>query len=294
MLPYQLQTVEKFVKLLHPGTKDILEIGSDIGGEVVTAIAQRTRTRVVGINPSLEFPQLIGPSVDNAAFLRVDGRSMPFPDCSFDAILSVATMEHVNGLDVFLTEVARVLRPKGVFYTEFSPIWSSALGHHVYAVVGAKEARFWKPDRNPIPDYGHLLMTADEMREYLHSGPCCEELIDPIIAWIYEGDDLNRYHVEDYKEAFQKSSLIIQDLSYGRSHIDHETLTKLQLKYGTEPDFSCSAISGVFRKPPEGVVQSLIFSKQVRTRNWLGKCVKRQMKRARNLFRLLTFRPLGQ
>ena len=197
MLPYQNQIVDAFVKMLRPGAKDILEIGSDIGCEVATAIAQRTGASVVGINPSGEFPAPVGPALSNAKFMRADGRALPFPDNSFDAVLSVATMEHVNGLDIFLSEVARVLKPKGLFYTEFSPIWSSAKGHHVYAVVGPKEARFWKPGKNPIPDYGHLLMSPDEMREYLHSGPCTEELIDPIIQWVYLGDSINRHQFEE-------------------------------------------------------------------------------------------------
>ena len=57
MLPYQSQTVDTFLKMLRPGANDILEIGSDIGCEVATAIAQRTSGTVVGINPSEEFPK---------------------------------------------------------------------------------------------------------------------------------------------------------------------------------------------------------------------------------------------
>ena len=121
MLPYQSQIVDTFVKMLRPGTRDILEIGSDIGCEVATAVAQRTGANVVGINPSEEFPVPVSHVVSNAKFMRADGRCLPFPDSSFDAVLSVATMEHVNGLEP-LAEVARVLKPKGVFYTEFSPM----------------------------------------------------------------------------------------------------------------------------------------------------------------------------
>ena len=234
MLPYQTHTIETFIKLLPDGATDILEIGSDIGGEVVSALAQRTGARVVGINPSPEFPKLLAPKQQNTCFLRTDGRSLPFPDNSFDAVLSVATMEHVNGLDVFLAEIARVLKPKAVFFTEFSPIWSSAQGHHVYAVAGAKEARFWKPGKNPIPNYAHLLMSPDEMRDYLHTGPCSEELIEPIIHWIYEGDSINRHHFEDYMEAFRKAPLVIQDMYFGYDYPDSETLASLRVKYGLD------------------------------------------------------------
>lgn len=252
MLEYQNQTVETFLKLLPFEAKVILEIGSDIGGEVVSDLTRQTGARVVGCNFSHEFPQLTEEKLPNASFLRSDGRYLPFQDNSFDAVMSVATMEHVNGLGPFLHEVARVLRPKGLFYTDFSPIWSSARGHHVYAVAGPKEARFWKPGKNPIPDFWHLLLTPDEMREYLHSGPCSEELIEPVIQWIYFGDNINRCGFEEYMEVFRKCPLVIQDMSFSYERPDNETRERLHQKYGQDCEFDCTAIRAVFRKPPRG------------------------------------------
>jgi SAM-dependent methyltransferase len=43
-----------------------------------------------------------------------DGRSIPFPDDSFDVIYSSNTLEHVRDIDGLLAEMARVLRPNGV------------------------------------------------------------------------------------------------------------------------------------------------------------------------------------
>ncbi len=286
MLPYQKQVVDTFLKMLRPDARDILEIGSDIGCEVATAIAQRTKARVVGINPSVEFPAPIGPALNNAKFLRADGRTLPFSDNSFDAVLSVATMEHVNGLDIFLSEVARVLKPKGVFYTEFSPIWSSAKGHHVYAVAGPKEARFWKPGKNPIPDYGHLLMTHDEMREFLTSGPCTEELIEPIIQWIYFGESINRCHFEEYIKAFRTCLLIIEKMSFAHDAAERDTLARLNSKYSGEKNFTCASISAVFRKPPDGPeIQRYFFRKYITARRILGQWSERQLMRMRFLIR---------
>jgi len=286
MLPYQSQIVDTFVKMLPVGTKDILEIGSDISCEVATAIAQRTGANVVGINPSEEFPAPVGPALSNAKFTRADGRAIPFPDNSFDAVLSVATMEHVKGLDIVLSEVARVLKPKGIFYTEFSPIWSSAKGHHVYAVVGSKEARFWKPGKNPIPDYAHLLMTPDEMRTYIHSGPCTEELVEPIVQWIYFGESINRCFYEDYIAAFNKCPLAIQAMHFGYDSPDNTTLASLASKYGNDRDFKCSSISALLRKPPEGL-QGMVFRWYIKARANLCQWTERQMMRARFLMRIL-------
>lgn len=290
MLPYQHQVVEAFTKMVPAKARNILEIGSDLGGEVVTALSQRTGGFIVGINPSPEFPMFMAPKSPNTFFLRSDGRFMPFADNSFDAVVSVATMEHVKGLDAFLTEVTRILKPEGLFFVEFAPIWSSAHGHHVYAIAGSKEARFWKPGRNPIPDYAHLLMTPEEMRADLRSGPCAEELIEPIIQWIYFRDSINRCHFEAYMESFRRCPLITQHIHLGYDNPDYDTLTKLSQKFGQELDFRCSSISAVFRKLPEGDVNRLFFKGVIfawDVINRLGFILKGMMRLVRRAFAIL-------
>lgn len=265
MLPYQLQMIKTFLKVLPRKTMDILEIGSDMDGEVAVELLRQTGARIIGINSSPEFPKSVSSSGENVFFLRADGRSLPFLDNSFDAVVSVATLEHVHGIDAFLKEVTRVLKPKGVFFTEYGPIWSSARGHHVYAVAGQKEARFWKPGKNPIPDYGHLLLTPDEMRKHLQSSPCTDELIGPIIQWIYYSESINRCNFEDYMKSFQKCPLTIQHLSFEYDTSDIVTLNKLQSQYGTKPNFTCSSISAVFRKNPQGTLHRVLFFGWIRT-----------------------------
>jgi ubiquinone/menaquinone biosynthesis C-methylase UbiE len=89
--------------------------------------------------------------------MEADGCNQPFKDASFDAILSIATMEHVLNVPAFLKECRRVLKPGGIFYTNFKPIWYCCIGHHVCAIAGRKEARFWKAGHNPLPDLSHLV-----------------------------------------------------------------------------------------------------------------------------------------
>ena len=140
MMPYQSQAIAVFLKMLPSGCTRILEIGSDIGGEVLSTMAIKTRALVVGVNPATDFPGLV--KLTRSFPVRGDGRFLPFSDGSFDAVLSIATMEHVNGIELLLAEITRVLKNKGLFYTTFEPIWSSGQGHHIYAKVGEKEARF--------------------------------------------------------------------------------------------------------------------------------------------------------
>lgn len=250
--PYQRLAADTFLGLLPDPCTDILEIGSDIECRTISYLAERTGANVAGINPSPGFAtssSLRSRPPGGPHVLRGDGRHLSFADGSFDAILSIATLEHVNGIEEFLAEVTRILRPAGVFHTTFDPIWTCGIGHHVYAVVGEKEARFWKPGKNPVPDFAHLLMEPEEMRDFLRSGPCSEELIGPIIDWIYHGDAINRLPYSRYVEAFEACPLRIDGLRF--LHGPRPSKAELEIlrqKFGENENFQCSGFIVTLRK----------------------------------------------
>jgi SAM-dependent methyltransferase len=65
-----------------------------------------------------------------------DGRTLPFPDGSFDAIYSSNVLEHVIDFAQIQAELARVLRPAGVaVHCVPSAVWRTwtTLGHPIYA-----------------------------------------------------------------------------------------------------------------------------------------------------------------
>ncbi len=247
---YQKNAIDKLLEFLPQGASSILEIGSDLDCCVLDSLAGIVNGVVAGLNPSKDFPRdRLAKSNSRYHTLRSDGCCLPFKDDSFDAIISIATMEHVHDLERFLAECDRVLRPGGFFYTKFSPIWSCGIGHHVYAVTGHKEARFWKPGKNPLPDFSHLLWSPEEMRDFLHTGPCDERLIEPVLSWVYCGKDINRLFLEDYLKAFQKSplkNLICNLITYCTPPED--ILEQLKEKYGSNHNFSCQGIEAVFVK----------------------------------------------
>lgn len=276
---YQSGAVSSFLGRLPEPCSDILEIGSDIECRVVSYLAEQTRASVVGINPASGFAasrSCLSNRLAAPHLVRGDGRYLPFAAESFDAILSIATLEHVHGVSEFLGDVARVLRPGGVFHTSFGPIWTCNVGHHVYAVVGNKEARFWKPGRNPLPDFAHLLMEPDEVRAHLRDGPCSEELIEPIIHWVYFGDGINRLAFSDYMRAFRTCPLKIQELrALLSSAVPSEAeLQELRRRHGPNEDFRCSRFVVTLHKPVPPGTGSILSRRRVhmtKTRGpWYG------------------------
>ncbi len=53
-----------------------------------------------------------------ADLFRADVRHMPFDDASFDLVVDFGTCHHVSGTEMALREIARVLRPGGMFVHE--------------------------------------------------------------------------------------------------------------------------------------------------------------------------------
>jgi 2-polyprenyl-3-methyl-5-hydroxy-6-metoxy-1,4-benzoquinol methylase/uncharacterized protein YbaR (Trm112 family) len=95
----------------------LLDIGCGWGRWSISAA--RKGYSVVGIDPSLEaagaatrVSRQLGVE---ATFVVADGRHLPFPDASFDAVFSYGVLQHFSKPDVrrTLAEVARTLRPGG-------------------------------------------------------------------------------------------------------------------------------------------------------------------------------------
>ena len=109
--------LKHFDKLIDWQGKDVLDLGC-AGGFMAEALAKRG-ANVTGIDPAADA---IAAARDHAKSegLRIGydtgmGEALPYDDASFDAVVCVDVLEHVTDLQKVLEEVARCLRPGGVF-----------------------------------------------------------------------------------------------------------------------------------------------------------------------------------
>ena len=97
--------------------RDVLDLGC-AGGFMAEALARRG-AQVTGIDPAAE-------AIDAARAHACEGglpigyhvgvgEALPYRDASFDAVVCVDVLEHVSDLDKVLVQVARTLRPGGLF-----------------------------------------------------------------------------------------------------------------------------------------------------------------------------------
>jgi ubiquinone/menaquinone biosynthesis C-methylase UbiE len=70
-------------------------------------------------------------SIANAEFVAAPCTRLPFPDASFDVVVSFETVEHIEEQDAFLGEIKRVLRHDGVLILSSpnKPEYSGARGY---------------------------------------------------------------------------------------------------------------------------------------------------------------------
>lgn len=97
--------------------KDVLDLGC-AGGFMAEAIDDRG-ARVTGIDPASEAIAAARAHADTQSkAIRYDvgvGEALPYVDASFDAVVCVDVLEHVQSLPKVIAETARVLRPGGMF-----------------------------------------------------------------------------------------------------------------------------------------------------------------------------------
>jgi 2-polyprenyl-6-hydroxyphenyl methylase/3-demethylubiquinone-9 3-methyltransferase len=97
--------------------KAVLDLGC-AGGFMAEALAQRGAD-VTGIDPAAEAINAARAHARKGG-LRIGydvgvGEALPYADATFDAVVCVDVLEHVADLTMVLAQVARVLRPGGLF-----------------------------------------------------------------------------------------------------------------------------------------------------------------------------------
>ncbi|MEQ1632427.1 MAG: class I SAM-dependent methyltransferase [Planctomycetota bacterium] len=101
-----------------PTPRDKLVSKNTYGPQVLELIERNRDGLVLDMgsgSPSIGFYNVV--HLDLSAYDQVDvvtdGRRLPFADQTFDAVLSEAVLEHVPDPDVYMAELARVLKPGG-------------------------------------------------------------------------------------------------------------------------------------------------------------------------------------
>jgi SAM-dependent methyltransferase len=201
--PYHLEEFRKVFSRVDLRGKSVLEIGSDFHLASARLFAANGAAEVVANNLwEWRSPEPLPP---NVTFRAGDISDVALPDHSFDVVYGVAVLEHIPDVGRVAQAVKRILHPGGVAYLQGCPVWTGALGHHVWldahqtaetegVAWEANEAwsetvySFADPAKNPIPHWAHLTHTPAELREMLMAKDVPSVDAERIVRFVYNLD----------------------------------------------------------------------------------------------------------
>lgn len=148
---------------------------------------------------------------------RAYGEAIPLPDNSADVVFSCNAFQFVD-FPAVLDEAYRVLRPGGIVYAHFGPIWSGPDGHQLeYVSYQGRELQFWRDTL--LPPYAHLRFTASELRLILLTA-LPEPLVDKLVWHIHVSHTVNRLFAEDYLDYIRATRFAVCEFVTSR-HLDY-------------------------------------------------------------------------
>ena len=103
------------------------------GGGMCVSVAEET-DHVVGIDLSERFSNAgtrlaAELNTRNITFVQANGSNLPFPNRTFDTVLSHAVIEHVSDYEGYLREARRVMRSNGRMFLQTAPYLSPHGSH---------------------------------------------------------------------------------------------------------------------------------------------------------------------
>lgn len=113
---YQANLYIYLLSLQNINSGDILDISCGRGGGVSVFKEYYNFNKIVGVDINNENLSFASNKFSNIKFLEADAINIPLKDNSFDTITNVEAFEYYyHDKEKFFSEVARLLKPKGIF-----------------------------------------------------------------------------------------------------------------------------------------------------------------------------------
>ncbi|MFK4146573.1 class I SAM-dependent methyltransferase [Streptomyces sp. NPDC004065] len=135
------------LRLVPPGARELLDVGCGTGIVTRRLTAGRPGLRVTGVDRAAAMARLAAARLPGAV-VRADGRRLPFPDGTFDAVTSVWLLHLAASAEdarAVVAECARLLRPGGVYVTTVDKAAAHNVGSDIDAVLASRP-------RSPVHD----------------------------------------------------------------------------------------------------------------------------------------------
>lgn len=178
-----IQRAEDLIGIMHNYTRtsynNILELGA--GDGMVSSSLQERGKQVTAIEfRDDDFDQRAQESGVN--LMKMDAAELQFEDHSFDFVFSYNCFEHFPDPQKVFEESLRVLKPGGLMFIHFAPLYHSPYGAHAYNNVG-------------IP-YCQFLFDKHFLNKWINTHADEKFNIDAT---------LNRWHIDQFRKLFKQT-----------------------------------------------------------------------------------------
>lgn len=220
--------------------KRILEVGGGFEFESARAFLERGAESVTvtnighGVETATPEP---GIQVKYADATRLS----QYIDEQYDIVFGTAVIEHIPQTSQWLRETKKALSPNGYVYYSGGPLWTCAAGHHVFVKSEGREYLFTN-NTNPIPNWGHLLLTRDMLKKKLLDSNIPEEDVEKIDSFVFDSGEINRVHHGEVRDAFRTSGMNTIYMKENRREISDFMQSKLEEQVGAKSDYGVSGI----------------------------------------------------
>jgi len=147
------------------GGKHALDLGCFNGGRGAAWYERYRLSRITGIDVDQVYidaaTRFAAAHGIRARYTVAQGETLPFPDASFDAILSFDVLEHVRSVSATMKECYRVLKPGGLFLLVF-PSYFQPNEHHLGMVTRFPGIQCLFSGRTLIRAYSEILAERGE------------------------------------------------------------------------------------------------------------------------------------
>lgn len=170
---------------------------------------------------------------------------------TFDRVFSIACFEHIHQMPEALNAMYRALRPGGLLFTMYSPIWSAHDGHHLSQMTDS-QGRPIHTENDPvrIAPWAHLLLSPEQMVDHLDAAKYDLTTRLQIVENLYHNPHINRFFSEDYFRFFQQSPFtIVEAITTFPYPIPPDIQAALEAKYPGRTQFANNGILAILQKP---------------------------------------------
>jgi SAM-dependent methyltransferase len=150
-------------------------------------------------------------------FVECRDRSLPADDASFDFVVSWSAFEHVVDPHATASEIARVLRPYGVFFLQLLPFYRSIHGSHLWtwfpegfaqlrldaaAIEDRVESEPWRSSsawrRDRLTDFRSLNgVTVDQLQDAIVDAGLVISKVELMTQAFHVPPELGRHRITD-------------------------------------------------------------------------------------------------